>query len=117
MPYDENLAERVRRALAGERRVEEKKMIGGLTFMLNGKMCLGILKDDLMARIDPAVHDAALKRKGRREMDFTGRPMRGFVFVSPVGTKTNLDYWVGLALDFNGREKSSKGKQREKASR
>jgi len=108
MPYDENLAARVRRALARQRKVEEKKMMGGLTFMVNGKMCVGILNDDLMARIDPAVHDEALKKKGCREMDFTGRPMKGFVFVSPDGTKTDLAYWIKLALEFNARAKASK---------
>jgi len=115
MPYDEKLAARVRRALAGQGKVEEKKMMGSLTFMVNGKMCVGILKDDLMARIDPAVHDEALKKKGCREMDFTGRPMRGFVFVGPEGTKRGLDYWIKMALDFNARAKPSR-KRKEKSS-
>ena len=115
MPYDEKLAARVRHALVRQRKVEEKKMMGGLTFMVNGKMCVGILNDDLMARIDPAVHDEALKKKGCREMDFTGRPMKGFVFVGPEGTKTNLDYWVKLALDFNKKAKASK-KRKDKRS-
>ena len=117
MPYDEKLAARVRHALAGQRKVEEKKMMGGLTFMVNGKMCVGILKDDLMARIDPAVHDEALQKKGCREMDFTGRPMKGFVFVGPEGTKQTLDYWVKLAVDFNERAKSSKKRKNKKAVR
>lgn len=109
MAYSETLAERVREMLPG-RGVEEKKMMGGLTFMVKGKMCVGVLKNDLMARIDPAMHDDALERKGCREMDFTGRPMRGFVFVGPGGTagKKDLHYWVDLALDFNTRAKASK---------
>jgi len=116
MSYDEELAMRVRRALAGQRRVEEKKMMGGLTFMVNGKMCVGILNDDLMARIDPAVHDEALQKKGCREMDFTGRPMKGFVFVGPDGTTNDLGYWIKLALDFNARAKASK-KPKKKSTR
>ena len=78
--------------------------------MVNGKMCVGVSKDDLMVRLDPAVYDVALKRKGCREMDITGKPMRGFVFVSPKGfkTKKDLNYWVELALDFNKKAKASK---------
>ncbi len=68
MAYNEKLAKRVREALAGKRKVEEKKMMGGLTFMLNNKMCVGISGDDLMARIDPEIYVSALKRKGCREM-------------------------------------------------
>lgn len=110
MPYDEKLADRVRAILGGRRKVEEKKMMGGLTFMVNGKMCVGILKGDLMARIDPQTHDDALKRKGCREMDFTGKPMRGFVFVGPVGTgsTTDLKDWIGRALEFNKKAKASR---------
>jgi TfoX/Sxy family transcriptional regulator of competence genes len=115
MSYDEQLATRVRGALARQRNVDEKKMMGGLTFMVNGKMCVGILNDDLMARIDPAVHDEAVKKKGCREMDFTGRPMKGFVFVGPEGTKTGLAGWVRLALDFNARAKASKKTKKKPA--
>lgn len=85
--------------------------------MVNGKMCVGILKDDLMARIDPAIHDEALQKKGCREMDFTGRPMKGFVFVGPEGTKGSLDYWVNLALDFNNRAKPSKKRKKKGSTR
>ena len=112
MAYNEDLVDRVRTELAHQKAVEEKKMMGGLTFMVNGKMCVGVSKDDLMVRLDPAVYDAALKRKGCREMDFTGKPMKGFVFVGPEGTgdKKNLDYWIQLALNFNKRAKASKKK-------
>jgi hypothetical protein len=96
MAYSEKLAERIREQLAGVRKVEEKKMMGGLTFMVNGKMCVGILNDDLMARIDPSIYEQALQQTGCREMNFTGKPMRGFVFVSPEGTKgqKNLSYLI-----------------------
>jgi len=110
MAFSEPLAQRIRESLRDVRRIEEKKMMGGLTFMVNGKMCVGVLKDDLMVRIDPEVYEEALRRKGCREMDFTGRPMKGFVFVSPEGTNTNngLNYWIRLALDFNQKAKATK---------
>lgn len=112
MAYNETLAQRVRETLATQRQVEEKKMMGGLTFMVNGKMCVGILDEDLMARLDPAVYETALTKKGCRKMNFTGRPMKGFVFINPEGTKRQADlaYWLGLALDFNKRAKASKKK-------
>ena len=115
MAYNEKLAERVRNLLASQRNIEEKKMMGGLTFMVNKKMCVGILHDDIMARIDPEVHETALRKKGCREMDFTGKPMKGFVFVSPEGTKTktDLEFWVGLALAFNKKAKQSRKKKRD----
>ena len=89
-------------------------MMGGLTFMVNGKMCVGILNDNLMARIDPEVYEDALTRKGCREMDFTGKPMKGFVFVGPTGTTDGRDlgWWVRLALDFNKKATASKRAKR-----
>ncbi|MBI4417128.1 MAG: TfoX/Sxy family protein [Ignavibacteriales bacterium] len=114
MAYNEELADRVRAAFRGIRRLEEKRMMGGLTFMVNGKMCVGVLKDDLMCRIDPATHEKAVQRKGAREMDFTGKPMKGFVFVGPPGTrnKKDLKYWLDLSLAFNKTAKPSKKKKR-----
>ena len=112
MAYNEKLAERVREQFASIRKVEEKKMMGGLTFMVNGKMCAGVLNDDLMLRIDPDEYERALERRGCREMDFTGKPMKGFVFVAPEGTKTpqQLKYWTSLALAFNKKAKASRKK-------
>ncbi len=113
MAYDEHLADRVRELFSEHRKVEEKKMMGGLTFMVNSKMCVGILNDDLMVRIAPEEYEKALERPGCRVMDFTGRPMKGFVFVGPEGTKgkKQLDSWLALALDFNKRAKTSKKKK------
>ncbi|MEI8134632.1 MAG: TfoX/Sxy family protein [bacterium] len=110
MAYDEKLATRVRVALGTEKIVEEKKMMGGLTFMVNGKMCVGVHDDDLMCRIEPANQDEALDKRGARVMDFTGKPMKGFVFVSPEGltSKAQFDYWITLALDFNSSAVASK---------
>jgi TfoX/Sxy family transcriptional regulator of competence genes len=113
MAYDETLAERARQALGKGRKIEAKKMMGGLTYMVNGKMCIGVLGDDLMVRLDPELQQEALKRKGCREMDFTTRRPKGFVFVGPAGTKTDKDLksWVDTALDFNKVAKASKRKK------
>lgn len=111
MAYDEQLADRVRRAFGATRtKFEEKRMMGGLCFMVEGKMCVGVDKSRLMARIDPDGYEAALRGKGCVPMDFTGRPLRGFVFIDPAGlaTDTDLNHWLKLALAFNPKAKSSK---------
>ena len=78
--------------------------------MVDDKMCIGIVKDDLMVRLDPEIQDEAITKKGCRMMDFTKRPMKGFVFVEPLGIDMDedLDYWLELCLDFNPRAQSSK---------
>ncbi|TMI78813.1 MAG: TfoX/Sxy family protein [Bacteroidetes bacterium] len=110
MAYSEKLADRIRERLADLPNIEEKKMMGGLTFMYNGKMCVGIIKDELMCRIDPDFHEQAVEKTGCRTMDFTKRPMKGYVLVDDSGMKTKKDfeYWIRLALDFNKKAKSSK---------
>ena len=110
MAYSEELAERLREALSSAPKVEEKKMFGGICFMVKGKMCIGIVADEMMCRIDPALYETALEKNGCREMDFTGKPMKGYVFVSEEGMKTkkDFDYWIGLALEFNKKAKASK---------
>ncbi len=104
MAYDENLADRIRMNLH-EKGVnfQEKKMMGGLTFMVQDKMCVGIVKNDLMARIGKENDEMALRKPGCRVMDFTGKPMKGYVFVDPsaVDMDSELDYWICLCLDFN----------------
>jgi TfoX/Sxy family transcriptional regulator of competence genes len=118
MAFDEQLAARVRKILAGQNLfVEEKKMMGGLTFMVNEKMCVGILKDELMARIAPEEYEGALSKDGCRPMDFTGKPMTGFVFVnsSQTSSDNDLEYWVQLALAFNSRAKASLKVKRKRA--
>jgi hypothetical protein len=81
--------------------------------MINDKMCIGIIKDKIMRRIDPDVHQEALAKPGCRIMDFTGRPMKGYVMVDDIGmrSKKQFDYWIDLCLDFNKRSKSSKKKK------
>ncbi|RYE23435.1 MAG: TfoX family protein [Sphingobacteriales bacterium] len=114
MPYNQKLADRVRERFEHLPNVEEKNMMGGLCIMYNDKMCVGVLKDDLMVRIDPEVYDASLERRGCRQMDFTGTVLKGFVLIDETGTgsKKDFDYWVDLALDFNPRAKSSKKKKK-----
>jgi TfoX/Sxy family transcriptional regulator of competence genes len=100
--YDEKLAERVRRALAGKRGVTERRMFGGLAFMLRGNMFVGVESDRLMVRVGPAKYDEALKKPHAREMDFTGRPLRGYVYVDRDGfaTAPALRAWIDRAIDF-----------------
>lgn len=87
MAYDEKLAERVRKVLATREGVAEKKMLGGLAFLLGGRMCCGVLNDDLVVRVGPKRHAAALDRPHARSTDFTGRPLTGFVYVGPRGVR------------------------------
>jgi hypothetical protein len=113
MAYSEELAARVRSILSAlPIKLEEKKMMGGLCFMVNDKMCVGIVKEDLMCRLSPEDFTASLTKPGCREMDFTGKPLKSFVFVSPEGTdnQNDLAYWVDLALQFNPHAKASKKK-------
>jgi TfoX/Sxy family transcriptional regulator of competence genes len=113
MAYNENLASRIREKLAGLPNIVEKQMIGGLTFMYNDKMCIGIIGNEMMCRIDPDLHDELVTKKGARTMDFTNRPMEGYVMVNETGMKNekDFDYWINLCLDFNSRAKSSKRKK------
>lgn len=110
MAYNEKLADRIRENLVDLPNISEKEMMGGLTFMVNDKMCVGIIKDELMCRIDPDLHEKAVEKTGCRTMDFTKRPMRGYILVDDTGMKSQkeFDYWINLALDFNKRAKSSK---------
>ena len=114
MAYNEQLAQRIRQRLAHLPNIEEKQMMGGLTFMYNDKMCVGIIKDELMCRIDPALHDEAVEKNGCRTMDFTKRPMKGYVMIDDSGMRSNaeFDYWINLALDFNKKAKASKKKKK-----
>ena len=109
MAYSEYLADRVRNRLAHAGLVEEKKMMGGLIFMVNEKMCLGVdqdkktQQDRLMVRVGKLNYEDLLQKSGSRLMDFTGKPMRGFLFIDPEGfdSEEDLDFWVEKALEFN----------------
>jgi TfoX/Sxy family transcriptional regulator of competence genes len=102
MGYSESLASRVREILAEGGDVAERKMFGGLAFMVNGHMCCGITRDDLMLRLGPDRAAEALEEPHVRPMDFTGRPMKGYVYVATPGLRTEakLRRWVRLARDF-----------------
>lgn len=113
MAYDEHLAERIRKGLRDAKALfEEKKMMGGLCFMVNDKMAVGVMKNQLMARIDPDVREKALQMTGVHPMEFTGKTLQGFVLVdsSALDMDADLAYWIGLTLEFNPRAKSSKKK-------
>ncbi len=113
MAFDVHLADRISRFLKeSNQNFYEKKMLGGLCFMVNDKMCVGVVKDELMARIHPDEYEKALQQEGCSEMNFTGRPMKGYVFLNKdaIDLDTDLEYWLQLALDFNPIAKSSKKK-------
>jgi TfoX/Sxy family transcriptional regulator of competence genes len=113
MPYDEVLAKRVKAAMGRVRPIEEKKMFGGVAFMVRAKMCVSVGKDRIMCRIDPAIHDAALQRKGCRTVVMKGRQYRGYVYVDAeaVKTKSELEYWVGVALEYSNKAKAAARKR------
>lgn len=102
MPYDEGLAERIRAIVEDDPRITEKKMFGGLTFLVDGKMSVGINRDELMVRVGSEAFEEALSRPHARAMDFTGRPMRGFVQVGAEGFEEDeaLSGWVELAIAY-----------------
>jgi len=102
MAYDEALADRVRQAIGPRQDVTERKMFGGIAFLLDGKMFCGLVKEELMVRVGPDGDAAALKKKHVRPMDFTGRPMKGYVFVEAAGCKTikAVEPWVKLSTAF-----------------
>ena len=103
MAYDEGLAERLRGVFAGHADVVEKKMFGGLAFMVRGSMCVGVNGEELMARVGPDQYDESLALPHARHMDFTGRPMKGFVFIGTDGVESDddLSEWVDRCLSFN----------------
>lgn len=112
MPYNEKLAKRIRQRLSALNNIEEKKMMGGLVFMYNGKMCVGIMKNDLMCRIDPAFQEKAARKKGCSVMELGKRLMKGYVVINDSGMKAEKDfnYWIDLSLEFNPKAKASKKK-------
>ncbi len=102
MAYDESLAERIRLLLKSRRGVSEKKMFGGLSFLVRGNMACGVVGSDLMVRVGPEGYDAALARAHAREMDFTGRPMKGMIYVEAKGLRSarQLETWVERGVAF-----------------
>lgn len=114
MAYNEKLADRTRELIAASHKdVEEKRMFGGLCFMVNDKMCVGVEKERLMVRLDPEKYEEVIQKEGCTPMDFTGKIMKGFVFVRKdvLNTKKELEYWIRLALEYNKIAKPSKKKK------
>jgi len=100
--YDEDLAQRVRDVLAARAEVTERKMFGGIAFMVGGNMACGVLGEDLIVRLGDEEGGKALKEEGVREFDFTGKPMKGIVYVSPERTSDDagLSEWVDAGADY-----------------
>jgi len=110
MAYDEKLAARVTIAVGQDARVETRRMFGGLCFLINGNMAFGVEGKRLVVRVGPEAHAAALKLKGARPMDFTGKPLKGFVYVSAeaVRTAVGLRKWLKKGFEFAGKLKSKR---------
>ncbi|MEO6000413.1 MAG: TfoX/Sxy family protein [Chitinophagaceae bacterium] len=112
MAYNEKLAHRIRIALSHLPKVEEKKMFGGLAFMVDDKMCINVGADRIMCRIDSASHDEVIRKKGCSTVIMGGREYKGYIHVNEdsIKNKKDFDYWIALALDFNKIAKASKKK-------
>ena len=104
MAYDEEFAARIRKGLGKRKGLVAKQMFGGIAFLLNGNMCVGIHKDELIVRIDPDDTDAALAKPYTRVFDLTGRPMKGWILVAPKGiaTSAQLKKWISIAAKYAG---------------
>jgi hypothetical protein len=104
MAYDDDLAARLRALLADRDGLVEKRMFGGIAFLLNGNLCVGVIKDDLIVRVGPDAYDELVVRPHVREMDFSGRPMAGWVYVAPLGVASDddLQRWAEYGIAFAG---------------
>ena len=114
MKLSETLLIRVRKAMEHLAEVEEKKMFRGITFMVNGKMCVSVGGNELMCRVNPKDHDELVKIKGCRAMEMNGKVYKGYVYVSEAILKNqkDIDHWVGLAVEFNKNAKAMKKKSK-----
>ena len=114
MAFDENLAARIRDALAKRAGLTEKRMFGGLAFLLRGNMCVGVHGNDMIVRLAPEETDAALAERHTRVFDLTGRPMKGWLLVEPQGlaSKPALEKWVERAVSFAGSLPAKAGRKR-----
>lgn len=115
MAYDTKLADKVRQHLIQfpKLQIEEKKMFAGLAFLINGKMCVNISRENLMIRFDPALQEIVAEKAGFKEMIMKGRVYKGYCYINPEGIKSkkNFDYFLNLCLDFNKKAKASKKKK------
>jgi len=112
MAINEKLTSRVRELLADVDKVEEKKMFSGIAFMVDDKLCIAVRNDNIMLRIDPAIHDQLVEKNGCSSMIMKGKDLNGYVVVdeSVLNSKKELNHWIKLALDYNPQAKSSKKK-------
>jgi TfoX/Sxy family transcriptional regulator of competence genes len=119
MPHDAGLAQRIRELLDDDPRIGEKRMFGGVAFLANGNMAVGIIRDELMVRVGPAAHDAAVALPHARPMDFTKRPMRGFVQVAPAGFEEDADLraWLARGVEFAAKQEQKPARPPEKKKR
>lgn len=116
MPYNEQLVDRIAEQLLSlDIAFEEKYMFGGVCFMVDNKMCLGVIKDDMMVRVNPEKEDLLLSRDEARPMDFTKRPMRGYLYIDSTVYHDDsvLNFWVDQCLEFNPLAKASKKKKKK----
>lgn len=109
MAFNEVLNDKIREAMCLFPNAEEKHMFGGVCYMLNGKMCVGVVKDEMMCRVGSAIYEEALEKEGAREMVFTGKAMKGYIFVDEFGLRTaeQFNYWIELCVNFNAFAKAS----------
>lgn len=114
MAYNEKLTMRLREALSDVSEVEEKKMFGGVTFMVNGKMCITAGDDEIMCRIDPALYNDAIQQEGCRPVVMKGRIYRGYIYVNEraISSKKDLNHWIQLALSFNEHIKAPRKRKK-----
>ncbi|MEN9684500.1 MAG: hypothetical protein RLZZ28_286 [Bacteroidota bacterium] len=120
MAYNEKMADRIREILSlPQLDIQEKKMFGGLCFMVNDKMCVGVESERLMIRLNPEIYDEVMEKEGCSPMDFTGKIMKGFVFVdiTTLNTQKKLNYWIDLALAYNEIAKASGKKSKKKSAK
>jgi TfoX/Sxy family transcriptional regulator of competence genes len=111
MAYNLQLAEKIRTAFMGLPDVEEKNMFGGVCFMLQSKMCVGVVGDEMMCRIDPDIYEAQLQRPGCRPMDFSGKSMMGYTYVSGAGLEDpEFPKWIAQCIAYNPKAKAAKKK-------
>jgi len=116
MPYNEQLADRIAgNLLDRDIEFEEKKMFGGVCYMIDGKMCMGIVQENMMARVNPKIENKLLSMDGARPMDFTKRPMRGYLYIDESGydEDNHLNFWIERCLEFNPLAKASKKKKKK----
>jgi TfoX/Sxy family transcriptional regulator of competence genes len=114
MAYNEKLVDRIRESISELPHVEEKKMFRGVTFMVNGKMCVCVSGEEMLCRFDPALQETVAEKNGFRPMVMRGRELKGYGYVSQeaIRLKKDFTYWVNLCLEFNSKAKAAKKKKK-----